>query len=88
MIARYTNPEMGRIWSDQRRYETWLAVEIARVLERVEVEIDHSGDRHYMEFTNGGKLTTKLEVRGKAPRGRSDHRTRHAPWLGRYALFR
>ena len=29
MIARYTNPEMGRIWSDQRRYETWLAVEIA-----------------------------------------------------------
>ena len=29
MIARYTNPEMGRIWSDQRRYETWLQVEIA-----------------------------------------------------------
>ena len=29
MITRYTNPEMGRIWSDQRRYETWLAVEIA-----------------------------------------------------------
>ena len=31
MIARYTNPEMGRIWSDQRRYETWLQVEIAAV---------------------------------------------------------
>src|SRR5437762_12907430 len=29
MIARYTHPEMGRIWSDQRRYETWLLVEIA-----------------------------------------------------------
>ena len=29
MIARYTNPEMGRIWSEQRRYETWLQVEIA-----------------------------------------------------------
>ncbi|MEY4636775.1 MAG: Adenylosuccinate lyase [Acidobacteriota bacterium] len=29
MIARYTNPEMGRIWSDQRRYETWLQVEVA-----------------------------------------------------------
>ena len=27
MIPRYTNPEMGRIWSDQRRYETWLQVE-------------------------------------------------------------
>src|SRR5689334_2910794 len=29
MIPRYTHPEMGRIWSDQRRYETWLLVEIA-----------------------------------------------------------
>src|SRR5688500_18542786 len=31
MIQRYTNPEMGRIWSDQRRYETWLQVETAAV---------------------------------------------------------
>ena len=29
MIRRYTNPEMGAIWSDQRRYETWLLVETA-----------------------------------------------------------
>jgi adenylosuccinate lyase len=29
MIRRYTHPEMGRIWSDQRRYETWLEVELA-----------------------------------------------------------
>ena len=29
MIPRYTNPVMGRIWSDQRRFETWLQVEIA-----------------------------------------------------------
>src|SRR5262245_880378 len=29
MIPRYTNPEMGRIWSDQRKYETWLLVETA-----------------------------------------------------------
>jgi adenylosuccinate lyase len=31
MIPRYTHPEMGRIWSDQRRYETWLLVETAAV---------------------------------------------------------
>src|SRR6188472_937005 len=31
MIPRYTSPEMGRIWSDQRKYETWLQVEIAAV---------------------------------------------------------
>src|SRR3954467_14707832 len=29
MIPRYTHPEMGRIWSEQRRYETWLLVEAA-----------------------------------------------------------
>ncbi len=29
MIARYTHPEMGAIWSEQRRYESWLQVELA-----------------------------------------------------------
>jgi adenylosuccinate lyase len=29
MIPRYTHPDMGRIWSDQRKYETWLQVELA-----------------------------------------------------------
>jgi adenylosuccinate lyase len=29
LIARYTHAEMGRVWSDQRRYETWLLVETA-----------------------------------------------------------
>jgi len=29
LIARYTRPEMGRIWSDENKYRTWLTVEIA-----------------------------------------------------------
>ncbi len=29
MIRRYTHPEMGAIWTEQRRYETWLDVELA-----------------------------------------------------------
>jgi adenylosuccinate lyase len=29
MIARYTRPEMGRIWSDANKYRCWLTVEIA-----------------------------------------------------------
>jgi adenylosuccinate lyase len=29
MIKRYTHSEMGSIWSEQRRYETWLEVELA-----------------------------------------------------------
>lgn len=29
MIARYTRPEMGAIWSDRRKYECWMEVELA-----------------------------------------------------------
>ena len=29
MIARYTRPEMGRIWSDESKYAAWLKVESA-----------------------------------------------------------
>jgi adenylosuccinate lyase len=29
MIARYTRPDMGAIWSDQHKYECWLQVELA-----------------------------------------------------------
>ena len=29
MISRYTRPEMGRIWSEENRFRTWLKVEIA-----------------------------------------------------------
>ena len=29
MIRRYTHPEMGAIWSEERRYQTWLEVELA-----------------------------------------------------------
>lgn len=28
MIARYTRPEMGAIWTEENRYEAWLEVEI------------------------------------------------------------
>jgi adenylosuccinate lyase len=29
MIPRYTRPEMGHIWSDENKFQCWLAVEIA-----------------------------------------------------------
>jgi adenylosuccinate lyase len=29
MIARYTRPEMGAIWSERHKYECWLEVELA-----------------------------------------------------------
>ena len=32
MIPRYTRPEMGRIWSEESRFRTWLTVEVAATL--------------------------------------------------------
>jgi adenylosuccinate lyase len=29
MIARYTLPEMGALWSEQNKFQKWLDVEIA-----------------------------------------------------------
>ena len=29
MIARYTRPDMGAIWSDENKFRTWLLVEVA-----------------------------------------------------------
>jgi adenylosuccinate lyase len=29
LIPRYTRPDMGHIWSDENRFRTWLAVEVA-----------------------------------------------------------
>jgi len=37
---------------------------------RLTVEVDLGGQRHRMEFANGGKVTAKLAVVGPAPRGR------------------
>ena len=31
MISRYTRPELGVVWSEQRKLESWLAVELAVV---------------------------------------------------------
>jgi DNA gyrase subunit B len=39
--------------------------------QRLIVEVDREGNHHRMEFGNGGKPQTKLEVVGKAPRGRT-----------------
>ncbi|HEX4906008.1 MAG TPA: ATP-binding protein, partial [Acidimicrobiales bacterium] len=38
---------------------------------RLIVEVDQRGDRHTLEFKDGGKPIGKLEVTGKAPRGRT-----------------
>lgn len=37
MIRRYVRPEMGSIWEDKNKYETWLKVELAVLEAKVEL---------------------------------------------------
>ena len=32
MISRYTRPEMAEIWTDDKKYDCWLAVEPTVIL--------------------------------------------------------
>jgi adenylosuccinate lyase len=52
MIDRYTRPALAKIWSDARRYETWLQVELAAC--------------EAMEAASTIPAGTAAEVRGKA----------------------
>ena len=44
MIERYTRPEMGVVWSEQRKLDTWLAVELAVVQALAEQGAVPAGD--------------------------------------------
>ena len=49
-----------------------VGVSVVNALSRhLVVEVDRNGERHRMEFADGGKPQTKLEVVGDAPRGRT-----------------
>lgn len=37
MIQRYTLPEMGKIWEDKFKYDTWLKIEILACEARAEL---------------------------------------------------
>ena len=67
MIPRYTRPEMGRIWSDQYKYECWLAVELAAseaLAEMGEVPPEAAAAlRKYAQFDLGRIAAIEAEVR-------------------------
>jgi len=44
MISRYTHPVMGAIWSEPRKYETWLQVELAATDALVEAGVVPAAD--------------------------------------------
>jgi adenylosuccinate lyase len=57
MIARYTRPQMGALWSEQTKFETWLMVELAvlRAQEKLNAQVP-SGCADAIEAACRGKL--------------------------------
>jgi adenylosuccinate lyase len=44
LIARYTLPQMGAVWSDQAKYQSWLEVELASVETLAEMGVVPAAD--------------------------------------------
>lgn len=67
MIARYTRPQMGQIWSDENKYRQWLNVELAAaeaLSERGEVPPDAARDlRQNADFDVSRIFEIEKEVR-------------------------
>ncbi len=60
MIARYTRPEMGAIWSDQHKYECWLEVELAASEALADLgEVPHEAARSLRE--NAGFALNRIQ---------------------------
>ena len=62
VIPRYTRPEMGAIWSDQRRYETWLDVELAATDALVEAGVVPAEDARTLRARAGFDIARIEEI--------------------------
>ncbi len=62
MIARYTQPEMGRIWSDGNRFQQWLEVELAASEALAELAVVPSEAARLLRAHAGFDVARILEI--------------------------
>jgi adenylosuccinate lyase len=64
MIERYTRPALAELWSDTRRYETWLRVELAACEAMEAAGRVPAGTAEIVRQRTAGKLQAKriLEI--------------------------
>ena len=64
MIERYTRPALADLWSDARRYETWLRVELAACEAMEAAGCVPAGTAEKVRGLTAGKLQAKriLEI--------------------------
>ena len=62
MIARYTRPQIGAIWSEQHSYESWLKVELAAAHALAEIGEVPADAAAAMEEHAGFELSRVQEI--------------------------
>ncbi len=65
MITRYTGAAMGRIWSEQRRYECWLEVEMAAADAMAAAGIIPASAAHAIRARGGFDIARIEEIEGR-----------------------
>ena len=62
MIPRYTRPEMGRIWSDQNKFQQWLEVELAAAEALAELGVVPEEAARLLRAHAGFEVSRILEI--------------------------
>jgi adenylosuccinate lyase len=62
MIERYTRPEMGKIWNEHFKFETWLRIEILACEARAEMGEISQSDLNEIKTKANFEITKILEI--------------------------
>src|ERR1700745_3222935 len=68
LIPRYTRPDMGRIWSDENRFRTWLAVEVAATENLAEAGMGPKGPARAISERANFSVARILEIEAEVRR--------------------
>ena len=66
MIARYTRPELGRLWTDEARMEAWRQVEVAAAEELSVLLGEHGPSADELRGDPRGELHRRRRGRARA----------------------
>jgi adenylosuccinate lyase len=87
MIPRYTRPEMGRIWSDENKFQSWLSVEIATAEAEAEAGLIPKGAARAIRRKARFEVARILEIENQVKHDVIAFTTNVAEHVGRDARY-
>ena len=87
MIARYTRPEMGSIWTDQNKFQKWLEVEIATAEVEAEAGLIPKSAARAIRRKAGFEVERILEIERKVKHDVIAFTTNVAEHVGREGRY-